>query len=165
MRKLYIYTLVVVAVTTIVITALVFAFPDTSGELRTDLAVGDFYELTGDQHVTTYTITEIDGDDYTVHVVQQGKGSRDYTEVMSKDKFLSQIYLRSRDNVPNSADSRMIINTSFGKVLCTLYNDSAMNSYWADGNDVIYRAFVGGVYWTLTETSLFGPPLDTDDKA
>ena len=107
MRKLYIYTLVVVAVTTIVITTLVFAFPDTSGELRTDLAVGDFYELTGDQHVTTYTITEIDGDDYTVHVVQQGKGSRDYTEVMSKDKFLSQVYLRSRENVPNSADSRM----------------------------------------------------------
>ena len=152
MRKLYVMLLSIAAVSALALTVMTVALPDHTGELRMSAEVGDHFtiEINGktDQK---FTVTEVLDDGYKVEIDIDGDKS---TYTMMREEFYRYIYLDKNSTETMERYGRIILDTQYGKRMCTLY-DQQMGSYWIDTNGVIYMSFVGGVENRLLETSLF----------
>ena len=73
---------------------------------------------------------------------------------MKHDDLYHYIYLEKDKSQGMEIHGRVILDTNYGKRMCTLYAQQ-MGTYWTDANGVIYQSFVGGVGHKLLETSLF----------
>ena len=152
MRKLYVMLLSVAAVSALALTVMTVAFPDHTGELRMSADVGDYFLIEIDGKTDQkFTVTEVLDDGYNVEVEVDGDKT---AYKMSHESFYSYIYLEKDKTQGMERYGRIILDTQYGKRMCTLY-DQHMGSYWIDTNGVIYMSFVGGVEKKLIETSLF----------
>ena len=153
MRKLYAVLLAVTAISTLLVASMVFIIPDHTGEMRTDLVIGDYYvvkSISMNEEVE-YKILDIDETGLLKVGVITG-GSLE-TISMTKERFLGQVYL-DVNKVQKDRNMRAIIETNFGERMCSHYT-SDLNGYWADSKNVIYKSFTGGTDFELIETSLF----------
>ncbi len=152
MRSLYIMLLSIAAVSALSVTVMVLAFPDHSGELRMSPEVGDYFVIdVNGKSEQRFTVTEILEDGYTVEI----KIGDDTSSLkMKHDDFYRYIYLEKDRTEGMEINGRVILDTNYGKRMCTLYAQQ-MGTYWTDANGVIYQSFVGGVGHELLETSLF----------
>jgi len=145
-------TIAVVAILMI----LTIAVPDRTGQVRTDLQVGDYYAQDSNRYYITYVVKEVNGNDVTVTTNLFDKSSGIMTTddtVMSKENYLSRILFS--EEIRNNSD---IIGTVFhdtiaGHRFCRIYYN-VMNAYHVGEYGVIYAAGIGGNFWTLSATSL-----------
>ena len=154
MRKLHATLLAATAISTFVIMFLVFAVPDDTGQLRTDLEVGDYY-------VFDYALTPSILDDVRYEIIKINEDESltvEYTDsgvtsirIMTPEQFLSPLHIDT--DKAKSESGRAVIDTPYGKRTCYRYSMN-MNWYWADENLVIYKSTVGGMLFELAETSL-----------
>ena len=152
MRNLYIMLLSITAVSALTVTVMVVAFPDHNGELRMSPEVGDYFVINvSGKSEQRFTVTEILEDAYNVEIKI---GDDTSTLKMKHDDFYRYIYLEKDKSQGMEINGRVILDTNYGKRMCTLYAQQ-MGTYWADDNGVIYQSFVGGVGHKLLETSLF----------
>jgi len=152
MRSLYIMLLSIAAVSALAVTVMVVAFPDHNGELRMSPEVGDYFVIdVNGKSEQRFTVTEILEDAYNVEIKI---GDDTSTLKMKHDDFYRYIYLEKDKSQGMEINGRVILDTNYGKRMCTLYAQQ-MGTYWADDNGVIYQSFVGGVGNKLLETSLF----------
>ena len=153
MNRPYTTLLAITAVSTLVVAALVLIVPDHTGELRTDLEVGDYYVLhtaVGNVDVK-YQIEEI-RDDGTLYVEIQMTGKGTTHVEATPEQYLSKIYFENKSDV-NKMNKRAIIETEYGERICSLYK-TEMSEYWVDSHNIIFKSFVGGVYKELTDCTL-----------
>ena len=152
MRRLYIILLTIAVVSAISVAVMVFLVPDHRGELRTDLVVGDYYELKTMNHGSVvYTVKEIDGDTLSVEV-----SSNQATNIvqMTRESFLKRIHMSPGDD-DTEIIGRTIMKTEFGDRVCSvLQNRHLLSAYWVDANGIIYETYAGGSVTLLTRTSL-----------
>lgn len=153
MNRLNAVLLAVAIVSTLAVTSMVLLMPDHSGEMRTDLEVGDYYTLRYSNINKTfgYEITGID-EKGILDVEVSSAGTPTYHTSMSRDSFLGMVYLLDGDAVRDE-DKRAVITTAFGDRMCSLYV-SNLNNYWVDSHNVIYRSSVGGNTIELLDTNL-----------
>ena len=152
MRRLYIILIAIAAVCAITVATMVFLVPDHRGEIRTDLHVGDYYEISVVKYGTIrHTIIAIDGDSVTDEVTSPYETS---TQVVTKESFLKHVHID-----PNSSDyeviGRTIMKTNYGDRVCSvILHEKLLSTYWVDNNGVVFETSVGGTVSYLTETSL-----------
>jgi hypothetical protein len=151
MQKLCKILFAIAMVCTLTVAALVLVVPDHSGELRTDLVVGDYYTLrVNETIVRTYTITDITADGYIVTIESTGSST---SAGMSKEDFLKLVYFSPTNDTVDTG-IRALIETDYGQHMCTLRTVD-LSGYWVDSKNVIYKSFVGGVSQQLISTSLY----------
>ena len=145
----------VVIIVVLFLAALSFILPDHDWEICKDVDVGDYYILLSERYERTSYVTEVSGDDLTVQVTTRdmitGDISSDYFS-MTEDEFLKRVLFTNK----NTAEyiGSIFLNTYYGTKFCNVYVLS-MNKYYVDEYGVIYDSAIGGVFWSLAETSLF----------
>ena len=139
-------TIAVVAV----LLVLTFAVPDENGRVREDLVVGDYIALKSTDFVREFTISEINGDELTVVVYEEG--SR-YTTTMAKEAFLSHILAWDAIMDEETFVGMVNMKTIFGNKVCEVHSH-LISTYNIGEYGVIYGCRVGGVHWVLYDTSL-----------
>ena len=153
-KRLVILAITIIAV--LVLSIFTFAVPDREGQLRTDLVVGDYYVLESDRFVKAYIVEEVYDDGLLVTVKCQDKGSGSIDsdiDMMTKDDYLHNIYFdrSAHNNVGYSG--AVYLDTPFGIKLCKIFIVN-LNSYDVDEYGVVYSSAIGGVFWTLSSTTL-----------
>jgi uncharacterized membrane protein YkoI len=120
MRKLHILLLTIAAVSALTLSVMVVAVPDRNGELRMSPEVGDFFTIEINEKSTqTFTVKEILEDGYMVEVMVDGDSS---TIKMTQDVFYGHIHLDHDEIKGMERFGRIIMDTSFGRRTCTLYD-------------------------------------------
>ena len=149
----------VLAITVTVVAVLLiltFVVPDRTGQVRTDVEVGDYYVLDSNRYTVAYTVEEITEDGLVVemNILDKVAGSSWLEKSqMSKEEFLERI-LFSGSISKNSVLTGVIYHETFtGHKFCHIYN-SMMNEYHVGEYGVIFYSGIGGNFWTLTSTSL-----------
>ena len=135
----------------VVLAALTFVIPDRYGELREDLVVGDYIVYKSDSYIESLEILEI-ADDGTL-TVRHYAGKETNIYQMSQETFLSKIKFDKRDHPGTQYVCLASLKSPVGNKLCSMYN-YMLNNYLVDEYGVIYFQSLGGVYWTLVDTSL-----------
>ncbi len=148
-RKKIIMTIAVISA--LFLLTLTYITPDREGTLRTDLQVGDYYELSNYTYTMRYTIMEMDGDHLMVE--QKTDNGIDRTMEMTKDEFLSNIYFSSEMKEKCTDIGVKEEFTLWGNKTCTLYWFN-LNMYHVDEYGIIYGSEIGGVFMRLSSTSL-----------
>ena len=139
MNRPYTILLAITAVSTLVVAALVLIVPDHTGELRTDLEVGDYYVL-----------HSINGGTLDVEVSSQGTDPKHYD--FTPEQYLQHIYFNDKGAVKDG-NKRAMIETLYGERVCSLYKMD-LSDYWVDSHNIIFRSFVSGAGNELVECSL-----------
>ena len=153
MNRPYTTLLAITAVSTLVVAALVLMVPDHTGELRTDLEVGDYYILYSINGKTDirYQIAEI-RDDGTLDVEVSSPDTDPKHYDFTPEQYLQHIYLNDKSAVKDG-NKRAMIETAYGERMCSLYRLD-FSDYWVDSHNIIFRSFVSGAGNELVECSL-----------
>ena len=153
MNRPYTILLAITAVSTLVVAALVLIVPDHTGELRTDLEVGDYYVLhsINGKIDIRYQIAEI-RDDGTLDVEVSSQGTDPKHFDFTPEQYLQRIYLNDKGAVKDG-NKRAMIETLYGERVCSLYKMD-LSDYWVDSHNIIFRSFVSGAGNELVECSL-----------
>ena len=150
-------TMLVITVSVVVILlVMTFVVPDRTGQVRTDLVVGDYYIMDSSRFYITYLVEGIDGDTLTVSIDSVDKN--DHTErlqeaVMSKDEYLSNIKFSEEIKDQSEIIGAVFYDTFAGHKFCRIYYN-VMNAYHVGEYGVIYCCGIGGNFWMLHATSL-----------
>ncbi len=153
MNRPYTIRLAITAVATLAVAALVLMVPDHTGELRTDLEVGDYYILHSINANTDirYQIAEI-RDDGILDVEVSSKDTDPKHYDFPPEQDLQHIYLNDKGAV-KEGNKRAMIETAYGERMCSLYRLD-LSDYWVDSHNIIFRSFVSGAGNELVECSL-----------
>jgi len=120
MRKLHTVLLAITAISSLILISLVVFAPDHTGELRTDLAVGDYYIVrasipTTSVEDTSYTIVDVN--DEGLYVVEIKTDQWQETTTMSKGEYLGTIYLDDKSHYSRSDVRAILEMTGFYDIL------------------------------------------------
>ncbi len=146
----------VTAAVAVILSSLVFVFPDRNGQMRLDLAPGDFYILDSDRYTMLYEIEEITEEGLSVSVVSYEKMTERRTDmktIMTETEFLNRVYFSEKMRQDSVFIRAVSLRTEFGYEFCKIYN-LGMNVFDVGEYNVIYRSGIGGVFWMLVSTSL-----------
>lgn len=150
---------------------------DPSPVMKSDLEVGDYYTVVtetgalgeGDSETTTYTITAVNGDSYTVSTTTDGGPAA--SDIMTKEQFLTDMVPTDDDLTGLSVTDTVAYQTSFGKLKCEIWEGTVFGitaKMWiCPDNGVMFHGegeaeFLGTsvtTQITLVDTNMF----DVDD--
>jgi len=146
----------ITATVVVILLILTFVVPDRTGQIRTDIVVGDYIILESDRFLVKYTVEEVKEDILVVEVYSydlRTHAPTAETSDMTKEMFLELVYYPDEKLKMSEYEGAIFQETPLGSKLCQIYG-MYMNTYHVDEYNVIYYSAIGGNFWFLKATSL-----------